>query len=79
MSQKKVKKEETQPTPEQAKAIVEKARQKDAQDCLAIINKALEKYRCAMFGKIRLVQAGAVMEIMASGQAFDFGVIALKE
>ena len=79
MSRKKVKTEETKPTPEQAKAIFQKARQKDAEDCIGIINKALKDYRCAMFGKIRSVQAGVVQEITASGQAFDFGVIALKE
>jgi len=79
MSQEKGKAKETQPTPEQAKAIVQKARQKDAQDCLATINKALENYQCIMFGKIRLIQAGVIQEITASGQAFDFGVIAPKE
>ena len=71
--------ENQEPTPEQAKAIIQKAREKDAQDCLGIINKALEEYRCAVFGKIRLVHQGAVQEITASGNAFSFGVIALKD
>jgi len=71
--------ENQEPTPEQAKGIIQKARAKDAQDCLKLINAALEKYRCVPYGKIRLVQSGVVQEITASGQPFDYGVIALKE
>lgn len=72
------------PTLEQrAKLILQKAREKDAQDCLDAINQVvsenLQKYRCVMFGKVIIAQPGSVIEVTGSGKNFDWGVIALKE
>ena len=75
--------DQNQLTPERAKVIVQKAREKDAQDCLNAINQAvaenLARYRCVMFGTVTLVHQGVSIEVRGSGNNFTYGVIAPKE
>lgn len=67
-------------TSEQVNAIVKKAREKDAQDCLGIINGALTKYHCYMIGTITLVLGGTAIQVMAdSTKNLIYGIVALKE
>lgn len=67
-------------TAKEAKEIVKKAREKDAQDCLGIINEALEKYRCYMIGTITLVLGGTAIQIMAdSNKNLVYEIATLQE
>lgn len=79
MNESKAKEETKQTTPEEAKAILVQARQKDAQDCLAIIDQALKKYRCAILATINIGQGSAIITVQATGNNLRIDIVPVKE
>lgn len=80
MSEKKAKEKRQQTiTPEEAKVIVTKARDKDAIDCMKWTQEGLKKFRCMMIGTITVTQGNVTMTFRAGGNNLKIDIVPLLE